>query len=188
MKTLSNRHLIDTMSMDVRAILKDTEVLKSLSKEELNKRPMDGGWSIGQCLQHMNVYSRYYIPVIESALTKAKRSESGTYRSGWLGSYFANLMKVDSSGKVKSKMKSPKNAEPAALPDSEAELKEFISHQHHMLTILSIAQNVELGRIRVPISLSRFIRLKLGDTISFFVEHEKRHMAQIQRALITIKY
>jgi uncharacterized damage-inducible protein DinB len=183
MKTISNRLFIENISMDVRSILKETEVLKSLSVDQLNKQPSNNGWSIGQCLQHMNVYSRHYIPAIETALTRAKSEESGKFSSGWLGGYFANLMKTDSNGIVKSKMKSPKNAEPSVVPDSGAELIEFISHQHHLLNILDIAQNVNLGNERVPTSLSRFIRLKIGDTFSFFVEHEKRHMAQIGRIM-----
>ncbi len=180
---MNNQTFIDSYSSDVRAILLSAEKLKSLPPIKLSIQPSPESWSIAQCLQHMNVYSRYYLPEIEKALTKAEHAQQSTFHSGWLGTYFTNLMKTGANGLVKKKMKSPKNAVPDVHPDATKELQEFISHQHHLLNSLQIARNVDLGKARIPISLTRLIKLKLGDTISFYVEHEKRHMKQIERVL-----
>ncbi len=183
MQAINSENFIVALSSDARQILLLAEKLKTLSIQQLTHKPATDRWSIAQCLQHMNVYSRYYLPEIEKALVKAEHTERSTFRSGWLGNYFTNLMKTGANGLVKKKMKSPKNAMPANNPDAQKELEEFILHQHHLLNILSIAKKVELGKVRIPISLSRLIKLKLGDTIAFYVEHEKRHMKQIERVL-----
>jgi hypothetical protein len=86
---------------------------------------------------------------------------------------------------VKKKMKAPKMAVPHDRLDATAVLEEFIGHQHHLLNLLKIAGAVDLGGARVSISIAKAIRLKLGDTLQFFVAHEVRHMEQWKRAVGT---
>ena len=62
-------------------------------------------------------------------------------------------------------------------------LSEFINHQHHLLNLLQIARTANLEYNRVPISLTKLIKLKLGDTFRFFIAHEQRHFLQIERTL-----
>jgi hypothetical protein len=40
---------------------------------------------------------------------------------------------------------------------------------------------VDIGAIRIPISISPLIRLKLGDTFHFLVAHQLRHLEQVKR-------
>lgn len=145
-----------------------------------------GAWSAAQCLEHLNIYGRYYLPAIEKAIEKAKRDGSRAakdFTSGWLGDYFAKLMRPKPGGQLKSKMKAPKNAVPSAAPDPRAMLAEFIDQQETMLKLLSAAATVNLNRVRIPISIAPFLRLKLGDTLLFVTAHIERHMLQAERAM-----
>ena len=81
------------------------------------------------------------------------------------------------------KMKSPKDHSPAHILPSHEVIAEFISQQEKLLQLLRDAASTDLGKIKVPISISKFIRLKLGDTFHFFIIHEYRHFLQAQRAL-----
>jgi hypothetical protein len=76
-------------------------------------------------------------------------------------------------------MKTPKNAIPAAQPNEAAMLEEFIHHQHQLLQSLQIAGNANLNKIRISISINKWIKLKLGDTFRFLIAHEQRHFLQI---------
>ena len=40
-----------------------------------------------------------------------------------------------------------------------------------------------MGKIRISISISRFVKLKLGDTFRFLIAHEQRHFVQVARTL-----
>ena len=81
------------------------------------------------------------------------------------------------------KMKSPKNAVPSASPDPRAMLAEFIDQQETMLQLLTAAADVNLARVRIPISIAPWVRLKLGDTFLFFTAHIQRHLLQAERAM-----
>ncbi len=159
-----------------------------LPPEVLAQKPGPDQWSAAQCLEHLNIYSRYYLPAIEKAMTAGKRGRpSATYRPGWLGSYFTKLMQPKENGTLKSKMQSPKNAVPATAPDPRATLAEFIDHQETLLKLLDRASGVNIGRLRIPISIAPWIRLKLGDTFAFLIGHEQRHALQIVRAVLAVQ-
>lgn len=84
-------------------------------------------------------------------------------------------------------MKSPKDHRPAAFLDPVPVLATFIKDQYVLLDLLEKAKAKNIGRIRVPVSLSRFIRLKAGDTFRFLVAHEQRHFLQIKQVLEQVK-
>ncbi len=150
----------------------------------LAQQPAPGQWSAAQCLEHLNYYSRYYLPAIEKAIAAGKSTRpSTTFQAGWLGAYFTRLMQPQTNGALKSKMKAPQNAVPSEAPDPRAVLAEFIDHQETLLTLLNQAATVNIGRLRVPISIAPWIRLKLGDTFAFLIAHEQRHVLQMTRAM-----
>jgi len=156
-----------------------------LPPEILSAQPA-GQWSAAQCLEHLNIYGRYYLPAIEKAIREEKRKGSrpaDLFRPGWLGDYFAKLMRPLPGGRLKSKMKSPKNAVPSPQPDARAMLAEFIDQQEKLQQLLTGAAGVDINRIRIPISIAPWLRLKLGDTFLFLTAHIERHLLQAERAI-----
>ena len=152
----------------------------------LSCSPAPDAWSAAQCLEHLNFYGRHYLPAIENAIQQGKTRGSkpaACFRSGWLGAYFTQLMQPQQDGTLKSKMTSPNNAVPSTQPDPHKMLAEFIDQQEKMLYLLRSAAAVNLNQVRVPTSLSPWIRLKLGDTFGFVIAHNQRHILQAERAL-----
>ncbi len=168
---------------DVRKVLLETNKLNALSPDILQKQPSNEGWSIAQILEHLNFYSRHYIKAIEENLHYNQTQTQEIFKPGWFGNYFTNMMKPSSDNKVKNKMKAMKNATPPPEVDEKVALDQFIDDQHVLLNLLQIAKSANLNRLRVPTSLTRLIKLKLGDTFRFFIAHEQRHMIQISNTL-----
>ncbi len=186
MKKINSETLVAELQADVRTIILKATRLAHYPVDVLNQQPGTGGWSVAQVLEHMNIYARYYIKAIEDGLHMNQTKPRPTFRPGWLGNYFTNIMKPGAGELIGNKMKTFKNAEPSILPDAKAVLQEFLGHQHHLLTLLPIAGMANLSAIRIPISISRFIKLKLGDTLQFFVAHEQRHMIQVMNVLQSV--
>jgi DinB superfamily len=159
---------------------------QNMPVEQFSKQPQPGSWSAAQCLEHLNIYGRYYLPAIEKAIQTASDkglSAKTTFTSGWLGDYFYRLMLPTASGGLKTKMKSPANAIPQVQPDPRAMIAEFIDQQERLLQLIEQARSVHLGGVRVPISLSKWIRLQLGDVLLFLTAHTQRHVLQVERVL-----
>jgi DinB superfamily len=179
--------LIDNLYRNTEGYLeKAINIWQNLPVDVLMKQPSPTSWSASQCLEHLNIYGQYYLPAIEKAILKAqsKRSKPDAhFRSGWLGNYFYRLMLPNTEGVPHSKMQSPKNAIPSPEHDARVIVTEFINQQEKLLLLLEQARTVNISKIRIPISISPFIRLKLGDTFLFLIAHNQRHILQLERAL-----
>lgn len=188
MKLINSNALLEILQNEVKTIILQANKWKLLPAELLQYQPAENKWSIAQVIQHLNFYSRHYITAIENKLHYHTSTAASEFKPGWLGDYFTKLMQPSPNNTIAKKMKAPKNAMPVAVPDAQAELDEFINHQHQLLNILGIAKNVDLNKTRIPTSLSSMIKLKLGDTFRFFIAHEQRHAVQVNNILEATRY
>lgn len=61
-------------------------------------------------------------------------------------------------------------------------LKEFEQQQFLMQELLEKSRNVDLMKIKIPLTISRWIRLRLGDILRIVIYHNERHIRQAIRA------
>ncbi len=186
MKKYKSTELLDQLQSDVRHLLVIVNHLRSEDPQHLMEQPAPGEWTVVQVIEHLNSYARYYLPAIAKSLSE-NRPAVEYFKPGWLGNYFTRLLQPTAEGVLKSKMKSPKDHRPAAFLDAMPVFDTFISDQHQLLDLLEQAKLKNIGRIRTPVSLSPFIRLKVGDTFRFLIAHEQRHFIQIRKVLATVK-
>jgi hypothetical protein len=181
MKTENKAFLLDTLEATVERHLRDAlHDFQNLPGSELLRPADNGGWSIAQCLEHLNRYGNYYLPRIQNGLATHASAPSDTFRSSWLGSYFTKMMQPG-----KGKMKTFKAYTPPPSLDAHSVVAEFVRQQETLLNCLRQAHTVNLNTIRIPVSIAKFIRLKLGDVFQFVIMHNERHLLQAKRNLDT---
>ncbi|HYE55109.1 MAG TPA: DinB family protein [Chitinophagaceae bacterium] len=186
MKKISTHQLLDDLQSDTRKIiLAATELLRE-DPGVLTRAPEQGKWSIAQVIEHLNSYGRYYLPAIESALNNNSYEPDAVFKPGWLGDYFTRSM-LPKNGQVLNKMQSPKDHRPHPDIDSKPVIDTFLQQEQLLLDLLERAKHADISRIRIPISLSKLVKLKLGDTFRFLVAHHQRHFVQIDNALKMVR-
>jgi hypothetical protein len=102
-----------------------------------------------------------------------------------LGKSAWKSMKLGRLNNVKRKFKAAKGNNPILHPSIILgdELARFVKHQRRLLEIIDEASKVNMRRVKIPISISKIIRLRLGDALLFVVYHNERHMQQISNVL-----
>ena len=186
MKKYKSIELLEQLQADTRQLILTANYLRTIDPGLLLQEPAPGKWSVIQVLEHLNSYGRYYLLAIERSLEKDKPAIE-VFRPGWLGNYFTKLMKPGEDGTITNKMQSPKDHRPSKYLDVFPVLTTFLEQQHYLLELLEQAKAKNISSIRTPISISRLIRLKLGDTFRFLVAHEQRHFVQIDNTLAMVK-
>lgn len=186
MKKMNSQQLLEQLQSDTRELIATTLRFRAEDPGLLLSTPAPGKWSVTQVLEHINSYGHYYLPAIEASM---KRGGTATkeFKPGWLGDYFTRLMLPDDSGRVRSKMKAPKAHRPSLRADAKPVVETFLQQQYRLLELLETAKEKNIGSIRVPISISKLVRLKLGDTFRFLIAHEQRHFLQISNTLETLR-
>ena len=187
MKKINKTSLLERLKNDSRQIILQTNYLLQEDPEILLLQPGEGRWSVTQVIEHLNSYGRYYLPHIQTSLTSVKQSTKEVYSPGFLGDYFTKSMLPKSNGQVTNKMQAPKAHRPPIDIDSSVVLDEFLKQEHELLECLDKAAIADLQKIRIPISLTRFIKLQLGDTFRFLIAHHQRHFVQVQNTLKQVK-
>jgi hypothetical protein len=180
MKPESAQVLLDKLEADVeRQLHRAIASFQNLSLEKLEAKPAQGGWSIAQCFAHLNTYSQYYLPRMEKSLS-AKHNHNPTFTSTWLGRYFTKIIQPSANMK---KYKAIKRHEPDVHVSGTAAVAEFIENQERLLKLLTESRSTDLNKIKIPISILPWIKLRLGDVFQFLVAHQERHFQQAGRML-----
>lgn len=179
---INSEILISNLFSDTRNNIDFVENLKLLSDQELNKRLHQNSWSILECIQHLNMYSDFYHVEIDSKMKKSRISPSEYFESGLIGNYFVDSMCLDKSSK---KMKTPQKMNPIFMNLNRDILDNFIKSQYNLIELLEIAKSKNLSKIKTNISLTKLIKIRLGDTFRFIINHNVRHINQVKRILIT---
>ena len=186
MQKYNSLELLEKLQADTRQLVLEAHYLKAIDPGILLQEPAAGKWSVIQVLEHLNSYGNYYLLAIERSL-KQDKPAIDLFNPGWLGDYFTKLMKPGESGTIAHKMQSPKDHWPHSHPDALPVLTTFLEQQHYLLELLESAKEKNIGSIRTPVSISRFIKLKTGDVFRFLIAHEQRHFVQIENTLATVK-
>ncbi|MBD0298004.1 MAG: DinB family protein [Flavisolibacter sp.] len=183
MAKFRSEELINELQEDVRQLKAAAEFIQQQDKVKLSYSLDDGRWTVIQIIEHMNMYGRFYLPVIEKELAVKTDERSAWFNSGRLGNYFTKSMKPTNVYEVKNKMKTMKDYEPEGGLSATNVLNEYIQQKDKLLQLLDLARDRNLNTIRIPITITRLLKLRLGDTFRFLVAHEQRHMIQARNTL-----
>lgn len=181
MKSVNKTQLFNTLEATVEGHLQQALQLQNQHTGVLLKPAPNGGWSVVQCLEHLNRYGHYYLPAIHKQLAASNGNSNGdTFTSTWLGNYFTRMMDPQTG---KKKYKAFKEYIPPANLDAHAIIAEFIHQQETLLAIIAKSRQADITSIKIPISIAKFIKLRLGDVLQFIIAHNERHMQQANNNL-----
>lgn len=178
MSAISSRELLNRLEKQTEQHIQQAiSHWQNMDEAQLLAPAANGGWSIAQCLDHLNTYGHYYLPAMRHAMA-SHVGHAEMYRATWLGNFFTKMLDPD-TGKRKSKTFG--KYDPPRDLDARAVVAEFIRQEEELLGLLRAAAQKDLNKIRIATSLSRFIRMNLGDTFRFFIAHNERHVRQALR-------
>ena len=175
------RHLLisELLALTDQAI-ESIKKFKTCTSNNLNYKNSLTEWSILECLEHLNLYGDFYLPEIEKSLFDGTlKIDNPVFNSGLIGNYFANLMKTK-NGNIK-KMKTPKDKDPINSTLTVTTIDRLLKQLERLKILLNQSKTANLTKLRTAVSLTNFIKLRLGDTLRFVVYHIERHILQAQK-------
>jgi hypothetical protein len=178
---ISTSELLNELTIRTEGHLHYAEMLSVKPEHDLNFRTSAESWSTLECLEHLNRYGDFYIPEISRAVSSAGKSSQSYFKPGILGNYFAKSMLPKEKLNT---MKTLKAMNPIHSNLDKRVVETFINHQGKLLELLEEAQCIDLEKTKTSISISKLIKLRLGDTFCFVIYHNARHVEQIKRILM----
>jgi hypothetical protein len=160
------------------------ELARPLDPERLVRRPPDGGWSVGEVLEHLCVSEEAYEPLV-AALLRQARPDAGAPAREWSPTFFGKFLVRSLAGT--GKLPSPKVVRPGTSPRGGV-VEAFLAQQTALVARLDDAANFDWRALTlrsplVPAVVRPLARLNLGDSFSVSVVHVERHTRQIERVI-----
>lgn len=171
------------------------EVAGDLSEEDFHRKPPAGGWSVGQCLEHLVVADAKMVARLEEAIPRARAAgriatpaaARAPVRLGWLDRLFVAGTAPGRNGarpKLKVRVRDPFDpGDPAGRGRTrEQVLADFLALQDRFDAAARAADGLDLARVKVPSVLAAWAKVSLGGWFLAIAGHHERHLDQARRA------
>lgn len=180
MAKMDTSALLNDLKSKTEFCIKEGKRLLKQSDEKLNNRPNPETWSSLQCIEHLNQYGDYYLPELKAAIGQSSLKPDSSFSAGFIGNMFAKAMHPTSGT---SKMQAPADKTPSKSDLSKDVLNTFLDQQKSYLEVLKMAEGKNLNKIKIKITISKWVKLKLGDALRVTIFHNERHVLQAIKAL-----
>lgn len=144
----------------------------------LNYKLSPESWSMLECLEHLNRYSRYYLPALAKAIASTTNdNHAHTISYSWLGKKSLDMVRPQNM----KKHKTVKHMNPNNSQLTRAVVDEFLNHQKEVLALLSSAKTTDIHKKAIPVEFFKLLKLRIGETFEFVITHQDRHIQQAMR-------
>jgi hypothetical protein len=149
-----------------------------LPLDQLNWKKSKKSWSILECIEHLNRYSFYYQSRLKMEMSKLPAvNNDKPIKFSWLGKKNVNMVRP---GNIR-KFKTLRRMNPMNDNLSREVFSEFLSMQDGLVRAISKLNTVNVNRRKIRIESFRLVKMGIGETVVFLVEHQKRHINQALR-------
>lgn len=154
---------------------------KHLSDVQYTWKPNESTWNIQEIFAHLNEYANFYHRVILKKLSSTRFVQpKENFTSSHLGKSYWSSMKLGNAKNIKRKFNAPKSYDPIFTPSliTGDEINRFIKLQDDFKKVLDQSKTVNIRKVKIINSMSKIIKLRLGDVLLFLVYHNERHIQQ----------
>lgn len=152
-------------------------VAGGLDPKQFNWAPAPDRWSVGQCIEHLNITAERYIPVLREATSLARaqgRLRSGPFSLGLFERWFMQAMEPPAR---RLRTRTPKAFVAPPSLDPHVTVERFFTLHDGLRECIAGADGLDLKAIKVrsqfgPISWS------LNGTFGILLAHARRHIWQ----------
>jgi hypothetical protein len=169
------REGIEALTREARALYEEH------GEEKMEQAPAGGGWSAAECLSHLALTVKKYLPGIDGAIAKGREENivaHGPFSYGWMSRMFVWMV----GPPARMKVKAPKGFEVAGAKASEA-LEDFLWQHEALMGRMDQAAGLDLEKLRVVSPVNAKMKFELGAIFLTLEAHGRRHMEQARRAL-----
>jgi hypothetical protein len=157
-----------------------------LSDNAWSSRPAPERWSPAECVEHLNLTSRAYMPLLHDAVAKARkmrRDPKTHYRRDAVG-WLMSLMIAPRHGRKVPlpAVKTPSDFVPKGKRSRAEILSEFVQLQGALVTLIQSADALPIDEVKIVSPFGGKMKYSVYSTLVIIARHEHRHLQQAEEA------
>jgi len=154
-------------------------LVEGLDPADFRRVPPGGGWSMAECVAHLNVAAAHYLPVLSATIEDGRQRGIRTERPagyGVIGSLFIRFIEPP----PRFRSRAPEVFRPVDAGDLQDVVETFLEHQEALVSLLERATGLDPRRLPITSPVSDRIRFRLHAAFAFLAAHERRHLWQAE--------
>jgi hypothetical protein len=184
MKRLSPK--MEKVREELRAATERAKFLADSVEEEVwTQRPAPNRWSMAECVAHLSLTTRGYLPEIEEAIGRGRLNgerASGRYKRDLMGLFLC--WAIEPPVRIRTKTRDfyiPKIRESKA-----STMADFFKNQSLLEDQIKQADGLALNRLKIRSPFDRRFRYNLYSGFRILVAHQRRHLQQAEQVRINL--
>lgn len=158
----------------------------TVSEADWSKHPARDAWSAADCVEHLNLTSRAYVPRLREALESARlmrKPQAKEYHMDFAGRMLAFMMRpMKHIGKFKiGRVKTTGPFTPRGGQTRQQLLSDFVLLQSDLIRILRSADGLPIDQVKVQSPFGK-MRYNAYSALEIVAQHEHRHLQQAEEA------
>lgn len=174
---------IGTLLSGLRETTRSAETLfAGKSTKQLSASPGGKGWSAAQCLAHLNLTNRAYLPLIDACLQEMQRQNlrgDGPFRMTWNARLLNWWLEPPSRLRLPTApfAEPPRQLIPSDVLAEFGQVNEQVAHQ------LEASRGCALDRVKMASPFAKKMQYNVYSAFVLIPTHNRRHLWQAARAL-----
>ena len=155
----------------------------SLAPDSFNWTPGPDSWSVAECLAHLNVVAKAYLPRLEAAVADGAPRAAGPFEYGFMARKMRGAVVPGGPALRTGAALDPSDGGARSELDKAETLAAFDDHVGRYVAVCEQAEGLDLVRIKVRYPFMRLLRLPLGAFLDITGLHALRHIGQAERVV-----
>ena len=162
------------------------EIATPLTAELWSAQPGVDQWSVAECLIHLNLTSRAFLPLIRDAISKGRDLKlfgTGPYRRdivGWIVYWITDPL-------VRFRIKTTAPFVPARVEPRDRVLGDFDMLQQQVAGCVRDVHGLDLGRLRIVSPFDSRLKYNLYSCLRIIPVHQRRHLLQAEQVIRSLR-
>jgi hypothetical protein len=158
-----------------------------LPESDWNRKPRANEWSAAECVEHLNLTSRAYIPLLRDAVASAgevRHSPTKHYRHdgvGWFLSKMFGPLRHLGKFKLVRVTTTPAFVPKAGRSRTEI-LSDFVRLQADLISLVRSANGLPIADVKIVSPFGGRMRYSAYSAMVIVARHEHRHLEQAEEA------
>ena len=160
-----------------------------LQEPDWNRKPAPNGWSAAECVEHLNLTSRAYIPLLRDAVARAgevRRPPTTHYHHDALGWFLSKMFgPLRHLGKLRLvRVKTTPAFEPKPGRSRTEILSDFVRLQAELISLVRSADGLPIDEVKIVSPFGGRMKYGAYSALVIVSRHQHRHLEQAEEAAL----
>ena len=154
-------------------------VMEGLSEEQLKQRVEPNSWSVAECIVHLNLTSKEYLPLLDEALEQAR--QAGAAQGKLKMDVMGRLLKWALEPPPRMKTKTTNQFQPQNVEPIKELLPTFVGFQDQLKSRIQSAGSFAIDKVKITSPFNDRLKYNLFSAFHILLAHERRHIWQAEK-------